>query len=109
VRSNHIKIMTDFGEIGMRLILSMCCVLATSCAADAQLISLEHMMQVATAQCVSERLGEPHAPRYCSCWVSRWVGLWDANDRIVWSQTGSATPHMRQMEQVAAELCATFR
>jgi len=93
----------------MRLVLSACCVLAMSTAASAQLFSLEQMMQMAVTQCVSERSGEPHAQSYCACWVSRWVGLWDANDRIVWSQTGSATPHMRQMEQVAAELCATLR
>jgi hypothetical protein len=80
-------------------------VLLSASPAYAQLYSLQQMMQTAIAQCESQRYGQPNAQVFCTCWVNRWVGLWDANDRVVWSQTGSATPHMQQMEGVAAAQC----
>jgi hypothetical protein len=51
--------------------------------------------------CLAE--GRPNA--FCDCYVHRWVGLWDAQDRVTWSQTGQSTPHMFQMQFVAAQQC----
>ena len=86
----------------MRHILGMGFLVLLTSSASAQ-YTLQQMMDMAVQQCVSER--GPKATSFCTCWVQRWVGLWDVNDRNVWTQTGQATPHMRQMEPVAAQQC----
>jgi len=88
----------------MGLLLGVCFAIFVSSVAQTQpLFTIEQMMETAIIQCVSQR--GPGAQTFCNCWVRRWVGLWDANDRIVWTQTAQATPHMQQMEAVAASQC----
>ncbi len=89
----------------MRLILAASFLFLLSSAAEAQLISLQQMIDGAIARCVADRPGQPDAPRFCQCWVHRWVGLWDAYDIAVWTKAGIATPHMARMESVAAAEC----
>jgi hypothetical protein len=71
----------------------------------AQVYDLEQPMQTGMEQCIREHNEQPNPRAFCTCWVNRWIALWDANDRAVWTQTGSATPHMQQMESVAAAQC----
>lgn len=66
--------------------------------------TLQNMMRLGFAQCVQQR--GPQAQAFCSCYVRRWVGLWDANDSYIWRRTGQATPHMREMESVAMAQCS---
>ena len=90
----------------MRPFIGVCVAVLLTSAAQAQpLYTLQDMINTATRQCIADRRGQPDAPRFCSCWVNHWVGLWDANDRVTWSQTGQATPHMRAMEQQSADDC----
>jgi len=70
---------------------------------QAQLMSLEDMIQGAIRLCVSQRGAQ--AQNYCNCWVRRWVGLWSPEDRDYWIRTGQSTPHMQAMENVAAREC----
>lgn len=89
----------------MRALMGVCVAALLSSAAQAQVISLDQMIAFTTQQCIAQSPGQPDAPRFCTCWVRHWVGLWDANDRVVWSQTGQATPHMQEMERQAASDC----
>jgi len=76
--------------------------LQLSSGAQAQLQDIRQIINGAVSLCISQGFG---GPNFCSCYVNRWVGLWDSNDIFVWTQTGSATLHMRQMEPVAAAQC----
>ena len=69
-------------------------------------ISIEEMIQAGIRQCMSQRWGQPDAPRFCNCMVRRWVGLWNEYDRERWTQTGVATRHMQEMEEEAARQCS---
>lgn len=73
---------------------------------QAQVFSLEDMIQAGIRQCLSQRFGDPDAPRFCNCTVRRWVGLWDEYDRETWTRTGVATRHMQEMEDEAARQCS---
>lgn len=55
-------------------------------------------------KCLGEHSG-PDARRFCTCWVTRWVELWNEADRSAWSRTGEATPHIAEMEKVATGQC----
>jgi hypothetical protein len=72
-------------------------------SANAQPFTLEQMMQAGVQQCVATHGFQAEAA--CRCEVSRWVGMWNANDSNVWRKTGQATPHMRQAEAIAARQC----
>jgi hypothetical protein len=89
----------------MRPILALCLTCLFGSVAHAQLMTLQQMMQGAIAQCIAGRPGQADAPRFCTCWVHRWVGLWDARDRVVWTRTAIPTRHMVEMESVAAAQC----
>ncbi|HTR83710.1 MAG TPA: hypothetical protein VMI56_04475 [Reyranella sp.] len=89
------------GEGGIiRKLIVLTGVLLASSSAQAQ-YTLEQMMQVGYQACVSQG----GAPRFCDCYVRRWVGLWTPEDSQVWRATGQATPHMRAMEAVARQQC----
>jgi hypothetical protein len=79
----------------------MFCILIMSSSAQAQPWSLEQMKQVAFQGCLSQGGDQ----RFCSCYVNRWVGLWNQQDIYVWTQTGQATPHMQEMEGEAVRQC----
>jgi hypothetical protein len=85
----------------MRILIIACVALLVGSSAQAQVWSLKQMMQVGYGAC----LNQGGNPRFCSCYVNRWVGLWSYRDMRVWSATGSATPNMRAMESVAAHQC----
>jgi hypothetical protein len=88
----------------MRLLFSVLALILLCPAAQAQpLYTLQDMINTSINQCVQQRGAQAQA--FCTCWVNHWVGLWDANDREVWSRTGSATRHMSQMEGQAARDC----
>lgn len=87
------------------VVVPLSAVLLSSAAETQPLYTLQDMMNMAISQCISARPAQPDAQRFCTCWVNRWVGLWSANDRITWTQTGAATPHMADMERVAASQC----
>ncbi len=90
----------------MRPLMWVWLVILFSSAAQAQpLYSLQDMINAATHQCIVEHAGQQDAPRFCTCWVNHWVGLWDDNDRVTWTRTGVATPHMQEMEKRAAHDC----
>jgi len=90
----------------MRPFMGICVAVLLYSAAEAQpLYTLQDMINNATRQCIAQRPGQPDAPRFCSCLVTHWVGLWDDNDRDIWIRTGIATRHMVEMEQVAATDC----
>jgi hypothetical protein len=61
------------------------------------------MINAAIANCVAKR-GESFRP-FCVCWVNHWVGLWTVDDRDTFLRTAVSTPHMQQMEAVAARDC----
>jgi hypothetical protein len=87
----------------MRLFAVLCFTVLLGSATQAQLLSVEDMIQGAISVCVSQR-GAAAQP-YCNCWVRRWVGLWDEYDSLVWRRTAMPTARMRQMEDVAASQC----
>lgn len=70
------------------------------------LYTLQDMINNGIRLCMSQHVGQANAESFCTCDVNRWVGLWDDNDREVWTRTAVATPHMQQMEAVAAAQCA---
>jgi hypothetical protein len=88
----------------MRMLMGVWFVVLFSSAAQAQLYSFQDMINMAIQQCIVQRPGQPDAPRFCNCWVNRWVGLWDENDKASFIR-GVSTPHMVEMERVAAAQC----
>ena len=78
--------------------------LAVAVPAQAQ----EHARPDATPAAENRCLdGHPGAEgqRFCSCWIRRWVELWNDEDRSAWSKTGTATPHIEAMGKVAVNQC----
>jgi hypothetical protein len=73
---------------------------------QAQVWSLEDMIQAGIRQCMSQHMGDPDAPRFCNCMVRRWVGLWNEYDSESWRRTGVPTRHMQEMEAEAARQCS---
>jgi len=55
-------------------------------------------------KCLGEHSGAD-ARRFCTCWVTPWVQLWNEDDRSEWSKTGTATRHIDAMEKVATGQC----
>jgi hypothetical protein len=80
-------------------------VVFSSVALAQPLYTLQDMINMSISKCISERPGQPDAPRFCTCWVNRWVGLWDEYDRVTFTRTAVPTPHMVDMERVAASEC----
>jgi hypothetical protein len=90
----------------MRLLVALCIAVLITPAAPAQpLYTLQDMINISIAKCINDRPGQPDASRFCTCWVNRWVGLWDENDRNTFLRTAVPTPHMVDMERVAASQC----
>jgi hypothetical protein len=89
-----------------RLLVGLSFALLLSSVGQAQpLYTLEDMIQGGIRLCMSQRPGQPDAPRFCNCMVRRWVGLWSEHDRETWTRTGVATRHMQELEDVAAKQC----
>jgi hypothetical protein len=76
--------------------------------AHAQQRSLPEMKMEAVRQCMAGQLAGARSTssKFCNCWVNEWVELWDADDRNTWVNTARSTPHMQQMESVAAQKCS---
>jgi hypothetical protein len=89
-----------------RVLAGLSFALLLSSVGQAQIYSIEDMIQAGIRQCMSQRPGQPDAYSYCNCTVRRWVGLWNEDDRETWTRTGVATRHMQEMEEVAARQCS---
>jgi len=84
----------------MHKLITIAVALLVTTSAQAQ-ISLGGMIDAGIQACTAE--GRPYD--LCHCYVNRWVGLWSAEDRVTWSQTGRSTPHMFQMQFLAMQQC----
>jgi hypothetical protein len=97
--------------MGAKLRLMLTAVCATCLlvsVAYAQCTTLGCMEDAAITQCTAGQLpgAKSTSPRFCACWVHRWVELWNDDDFATWHRgVGATTPHMHEMESVAANQC----
>lgn len=70
--------------------------------------ALEQMKRTLISKCTAGELVSQTSRDFCTCWVNRWVQLWDDNDFATWRRK-DATPHMEDMEIAAAKQCVAER
>jgi hypothetical protein len=89
-------------------LFAVCAVCLSFSQAHAQQRSLSDMIGEAVRQCMAGQLpgARSTSSKFCNCWVNEWLELWDTDDRNIWVNTARSTPHMQQMERVAAQKCS---